>query len=161
VCYRENSYAAADAVCTSPIGRAGLLNPRAGLLCRAGSDRIHWYNLRRKLKRIPTVDVYPARDDPKPGGGLKNFSGTLETNANRSEALLALINQINPYLLCVQEIAQYIDADGLKHSMVDLIREGARFSHAYYGETLSMKRLYAGPQRFDGGRAVQRLVGLV
>ncbi|HOE35231.1 MAG TPA: endonuclease/exonuclease/phosphatase family protein [Anaerolineaceae bacterium] len=74
------------------------------------------------------------------GGGLKNFSGTLETNANRSEALLALINQINPDLLCVQEIAQYIDADGLKHSMVDLIREGARFSHAYYGETLSMKR---------------------
>lgn len=74
------------------------------------------------------------------GGGLKNFSGTLETNASRSEALLSLIRQINPDLLCVQEIAQYIDGDGLKHSMVDLIRETARFSHAYYGETLSMKR---------------------
>lgn len=74
------------------------------------------------------------------GGGIKNFSGTLETNVNRSEALLALIHQINPDLLCVQEIAQYVDGDGIKHSMVDLIREGAQFSHAYYGETLSMKR---------------------
>lgn len=74
------------------------------------------------------------------GGGIKNFSGTLETNVNRSEALLALIHQIKPDLLCVQEIAQYVDGDGIKHSMVDLIREGAQFSHAYYGETLSMKR---------------------
>ena len=74
------------------------------------------------------------------GGGIKNFSGTLETNVNRSEALLALIRQIKPDLLCVQEIAQYVDGDGIKHSMVDLIREGAQFSHAYYGETLSMKR---------------------
>jgi len=74
------------------------------------------------------------------GGGLKNFSGTLETNASRSEALLTLIRQIKPDLLCVQEIAQYVDGDGLKHSMVDLIREGAQFAHAYYGETLSMKR---------------------
>ena len=55
-------------------------------------------------------------------------------------ALLALIHQIKPDLLCVQEIAQYVDGDGIKHSMVDLIREGAQFSHAYYGETLSMKR---------------------
>ncbi|NMC15598.1 MAG: hypothetical protein GYA40_02995 [Chloroflexi bacterium] len=74
------------------------------------------------------------------GGGIKNFSGTLETNVNRSEALLALIRKIKPDLLCVQEIAQYVDGDGIKHSMVDLIREGAQFSHAYYGETLSMKR---------------------
>lgn len=74
------------------------------------------------------------------GGGIKNFSGTLETNVNRREALLALIHQIKPDLLCVQEIAQYVDGDGIKHSMVDLIREGAQFSHAYYGETLSMKR---------------------
>lgn len=74
------------------------------------------------------------------GGGIKNFSGTLETNVNRSEALLTLIHQIKPDLLCVQEIAQYVDGDGIKHSMVDLIREGAQFSHAYYGETLSMKR---------------------
>ena len=74
------------------------------------------------------------------GGGLKNFSGTLETNASRSEALLALIRQIKPDLLCVQEIAQYVDGDGIKHSMVDLICEGAQFSYSYYGETLSMKR---------------------
>lgn len=74
------------------------------------------------------------------GGGIKNFSGTLETNVNRSEALLTLIRQIKPDLLCVQEIAQYVDGDGIKHSMVDLIREGVHFSHAYYGETLSMKR---------------------
>jgi endonuclease/exonuclease/phosphatase family metal-dependent hydrolase len=74
------------------------------------------------------------------GGGVKNFTGSPETSAGKIEAINQLIDQIRPDLLGVQEIAQYIDADGIMHSMVHQIRDGNRFDQSYYGETLSIKK---------------------
>lgn len=74
------------------------------------------------------------------GGGVKNFTGSPESSAGKIEAINELIDQIRPDLLAVQEIAQYIDADGIMHSMVHQIRDGNRFDQSYYGETLSIKR---------------------
>lgn len=74
------------------------------------------------------------------GGGVKNFTGSPESSAGKIDAINQLINQVQPDLLGAQEIAQYIDADGIKHSMVEQIRDGSRFEQAYYGETLSIKK---------------------
>lgn len=74
------------------------------------------------------------------GGGVKNFMGPPEQSAAKIEAINTLINQVKPDLVACQEIAQYIDADGNMHSMVDQIRDGSGFDQAYYGETLSIKR---------------------
>ena len=74
------------------------------------------------------------------GGGVKNFSGAPEESASKNEALLDLLYQLHPDVLCVQEIAQFIDGEGLKHSMVSLISDGAEYPFHCYGETLSMKR---------------------
>ena len=74
------------------------------------------------------------------GGGEKNFTGSPEQTKNKSEALIQLLEEIRPDLLGVQEIAHYIDADGITHSMVDCIHTEGSFQHAFYGETLSMKR---------------------
>ncbi|MFZ3070526.1 MAG: endonuclease/exonuclease/phosphatase family protein [Anaerolineaceae bacterium] len=74
------------------------------------------------------------------GGGVKNFAGTPDIAAGKSEALIQLISDIKPDVLSVQEIAQHIDADGIKHSMVDQIQHGAQFNYFCYGETLSMKK---------------------
>lgn len=74
------------------------------------------------------------------GGGVKNYSGSSEDLAGKTEAINRLIAQVHPDVLAVQEIAQHIDAEGNLDSMVDRIRMAARFDHAFYGETLSMKR---------------------
>jgi len=74
------------------------------------------------------------------GGGQKNFAGSLEQTENKTEALVQLIEEIKPDVFGVQEIAHYIDADGITHSMVDRIHTDCSFQHAFYGETLSMKR---------------------
>lgn len=74
------------------------------------------------------------------GGGVKSFTGSPESSAGKIDAINQLIDQIRPDVLGVQEIAQYIDADGIMHSMVHRIRDGNRFDQAYYGETLSIKK---------------------
>ena len=74
------------------------------------------------------------------GGGEKNFTGSAEQTENKAEALVQLIEEIKPDVFGVQEIAHYIDADGITHSMVDRIHTDCGFQHAFYGETLSMKR---------------------
>ena len=74
------------------------------------------------------------------GGGEKNFTGSPEQTENKAEALIQLIEAIKPDVFGVQEISHYIDADGITHSMVDRIRDDGGFQHAFYGETLSMKR---------------------
>lgn len=51
-----------------------------------------------------------------------------------------LVNDINPDFLGVQEVAQYIDADGGLHSMVERLRLDSNFDYSFYGETLSMKK---------------------
>ncbi len=74
------------------------------------------------------------------GGGIKNYRGTPQESFDKSEAISHLINRLKPDVLGVQEIAQYLDGDGHLHSMTDRIRYDAQYSHAFYGETLSMKQ---------------------
>lgn len=74
------------------------------------------------------------------GGGVKNFAGTPEKTTGKTQALVELIEQINPDILGVQEIAQHTDADGSLVSMVERIRLDADFNYCFYGETLSMKK---------------------
>lgn len=74
------------------------------------------------------------------GGGVKNFAGTPEKATGKSQALATLVQEINPDVLGVQEIAQYTDADGVLVSMVERLRLDAGFDYSFYGETLSMKR---------------------
>ncbi len=75
------------------------------------------------------------------GGGIKNFSGPIDCmSPEKREAMLKLITDVQADILCVQEVAQYIDADGILHSMVDHIRSAGNYSHFFYGETLSMKK---------------------
>ncbi|MGI6250225.1 MAG: endonuclease/exonuclease/phosphatase family protein [Anaerolineaceae bacterium] len=74
------------------------------------------------------------------GGGVKNFTGSPVASAWKTDAILSLISDIQPDVLGVQEVAQYIDADGTMHSMVDQINAGSSFGNCFYGETLSMKK---------------------
>lgn len=74
------------------------------------------------------------------GGGIKNFSGAPEESTYKNAALLDLLAQLRPDVLCVQEIDQYIDAEGIKHGMVELIKSIGEYPYHCYGETLSMKR---------------------
>ena len=75
------------------------------------------------------------------GGGIKQYKGALETMPlAQQEAMTSLIRKFEADVLCVQEVAQYIDAEGLQHSMVDYIRDAGNYAHYLYGETLSMKR---------------------
>lgn len=73
------------------------------------------------------------------GGGIKNFSGMEVPASHKSEALQQLITEIRPDVLAVQELSQYVDADGISHNMLTRIRREGRFNHTFYGETLSMK----------------------
>ncbi len=74
------------------------------------------------------------------GGGVKNFLGAPEVVIGKNAALNQLISEIKPDILAVQEIAQHVDVNGIRHSMVDQIRQGAQFQYYFYGETLSMKK---------------------
>lgn len=74
------------------------------------------------------------------GGGVKNFSGTIETSSGKAKSLAKLIDDIKPDFFGVQEIAQYTDADGSLHSMIERISSDGGFDYSYYGETLSIKK---------------------
>ncbi|MDD2521743.1 MAG: endonuclease/exonuclease/phosphatase family protein [Anaerolineaceae bacterium] len=74
------------------------------------------------------------------GGGVKNFTGSPEQSTGKAQALAQLMNEINPDFLGVQEVAQYIDADGGLHSMIERIKLDGNFDYHFYGETLSMKK---------------------
>jgi len=74
------------------------------------------------------------------GGGVKNFDNSLDTPLTKSQLLTKLIDEIRPDLIGLQEVSQYLDADGKMHSMLRQVQEGSRLEHRYYGETLSMTR---------------------
>ena len=57
----------------------------------------------------------------------------------RQEALSLLIKQIDADVLCLQEVSQYIDADGVTHSMTDSINAAGGYQHTFYGKTVSME----------------------
>jgi endonuclease/exonuclease/phosphatase family metal-dependent hydrolase len=57
----------------------------------------------------------------------------------RQEALSMLIKQMDADVLCLQEVSQYIDADGKTHSMTDGINAAGGYEHMFYGKTVSME----------------------
>ena len=59
------------------------------------------------------------------GGGVKNFTGSPETASGKALAMAELLNQIQPDFLGVQEIAQYIDADGTLTAWLNALNEMA------------------------------------
>lgn len=74
------------------------------------------------------------------GGDKQYYSSENNPSPEQKTAMAKLVADLHPDVLCVQEVAQYIDADGILHSMVDQIRTSGNFEHYMYGETLSMKR---------------------
>lgn len=75
------------------------------------------------------------------GGGTKRYRGSLEAiPMEQLQAMIKLISGLDADLLCLQEVAQYIDADGKLHSMMDTIQQAGNFPAHLYGETLSMKK---------------------
>jgi len=73
------------------------------------------------------------------GGGEKTFEEfSHDTQQSRLEALEMLIKHLKADLLCLQEVSQFIDADGLSHSLIENINQSGDYDYYYFGETLSM-----------------------
>jgi endonuclease/exonuclease/phosphatase family metal-dependent hydrolase len=72
-------------------------------------------------------------------GGEKSFEEIPQSNQkSRQEALELLIGQIDANVLCLQEVSEYIDADGITHSLMESINHVGGYDYAFYGETVSM-----------------------
>lgn len=73
------------------------------------------------------------------GGGEKTFEEfSYDTQQSRKEALGILVKRLDANLLCLQEVSEYIDADGVTHSLIDDINHAGCYDYFFYGETLSM-----------------------
>jgi len=73
-------------------------------------------------------------------GGEKTFEEfPHDTQQARQEALEILIRRLDAGLLCLQEVSQYIDADGLNHSLMDQVNHAGKYVYSCYGETVSME----------------------
>ncbi len=73
-------------------------------------------------------------------GGEKTFQEIPNNTKNAQQnALEMMIKRLDADLLCVQEVSQYIDADGVTHSMMDVINQAGDYPHSFYGKTLSME----------------------
>ncbi len=88
-------------------------------------------NLETNHFRLMTLNI---------GGGMKQYEGAVDSmSAEKHRAMTSLIAKMQADILCIQEVTQFIDADGLLHSMMDHIREAWEYPHFLYGETLSMR----------------------
>lgn len=73
-------------------------------------------------------------------GGEKTFEEfPHDTQQSRKEALGILIKQLDANLLCLQEVSQHVDADGVTHNLMADINHAGGYDYSYFGETLSMK----------------------
>jgi endonuclease/exonuclease/phosphatase family metal-dependent hydrolase len=73
-------------------------------------------------------------------GGEKTFEPfPHETRHSRQDAREMLIERMDADLLCLQEVSQHIDADGITHSMMEEISQAAGYDYSFYGQTLSME----------------------
>ena len=52
---------------------------------------------------------------------------------------MLLIKQLDADVLCLQEVAQYVDADGATHSPLSAINDAGEYEHFDYGKTVSME----------------------
>ena len=74
------------------------------------------------------------------GGGEKTFEEfSYDTQRSRKEALGILIKRLDANLLCLQEVSEHIDADGVTHSLIEDINHAGGYDYSFYGETLSME----------------------
>lgn len=81
--------------------------------------------------RIATLNI---------SGGEKTFEAfPHDTQRSRREALEMLVMRLKASVLCLQEVSQYIDADGVTHSLMDAINLAGEYQHAFYGKTVSME----------------------
>jgi endonuclease/exonuclease/phosphatase family metal-dependent hydrolase len=81
--------------------------------------------------RIATLNI---------SGGEKTYEPVpYDTTQARQEALMLLIQQLNADVLCLQEVAQYVDADGATHSPLAAINDAGDYEHFHYGKTVSME----------------------
>jgi len=89
-------------------------------------------NLDSNTYRLMTLNI---------GGGVKQYEGPVDCmSPEKRQAMAALIAKIQADILCIQEVAQYIDSNGILHSIVDYVRSAWNYPHYLYGETLSMKK---------------------
>ena len=73
-------------------------------------------------------------------GGEKTFERiSNDSKQSRLEALEMLIKHLDADLLCLQEVSQYTDAEGLTHSLREKINQECNYASCFYGKTLSMK----------------------
>lgn len=80
--------------------------------------------------RVATLNV---------GGGEKTFEEfPHDTQKSRQEALNLLVDHLDADILCLQEVSQVVDADGLTHSLMDALVKAGNYDYSYYGQTLSM-----------------------
>lgn len=80
--------------------------------------------------RIATLNV---------GGGKKTFEDAADhTQQARQKALAMLVERLDADVLCLQEVTQYVDADGITHCLVDLIRRAGEYPHEFFGKIISM-----------------------
>jgi len=81
--------------------------------------------------RIATLNI---------SGGEKTFEEFPQNSQQaRLEALELLIKRLNADVLCLQEVSQYIDADGVTHNLMDPINRAGGYDYSYYGKTVSME----------------------
>ena len=81
--------------------------------------------------RIATLNI---------SGGEKTYEPIPNDSAQaRQDALMLLIKQMNADVLCLQEVSQYVDADGGTHSPLEAINEAGDYTASHYGKTVSME----------------------
>jgi endonuclease/exonuclease/phosphatase family metal-dependent hydrolase len=81
--------------------------------------------------RVATLNV---------SGGEKTFEEfPHDTWASQREALCMLIGKIDADLLCLQEVSQHVDADGITHSLMEDISHAGDYDYSFYAQTLDME----------------------
>jgi endonuclease/exonuclease/phosphatase family metal-dependent hydrolase len=74
------------------------------------------------------------------GGGEKTFDEVSpDAQLSRKEALRLLIERLDATVLCLQEVAQHVDADGVTHSFTDNVNKAGGYDYFCYGKTVSME----------------------
>ena len=63
----------------------------------------------------------------------------MEPAQSRLQALNLLVKEIDPDILCLQEVSQFVDADGVTHNLLDEIKQTSGYPSAYFGKTVSME----------------------
>jgi endonuclease/exonuclease/phosphatase family metal-dependent hydrolase len=73
-------------------------------------------------------------------GGMKTFEEVSnDVQLAQKETLSLLIKRLDATILCLQEVTQYIDADGVAHSFTDDVNKAGGYDYSYYGKTVSME----------------------